>query len=164
MYVEPFTLFHLWFNSSGCRCILEYFRVVNWQKLFNSNLVRLLCMWMCMYKHTYLHTLVLIAGTPHHRLCWAQMDKIKAVVMNRELKYYQWAEAFAFVELMKASLPPQILNLTQALRDRKTPVQLVQMPCVVVERSQGGGQGRIVHLSNSFTQTVHCRKPFFSSW
>ncbi|XP_065763479.1 phosphatidylinositol 4-kinase type 2-beta isoform X2 [Muntiacus reevesi] len=58
----------------------------------------------------------------------------------------------------------QILNLTQALRDRKTPVQLVQMPCVVVERSQGGGQGRIVHLSNSFTQTVHCRKPFFSSW
>ncbi|XP_027400002.1 phosphatidylinositol 4-kinase type 2-beta isoform X3 [Bos indicus x Bos taurus] len=58
----------------------------------------------------------------------------------------------------------QILNLTQALRDRKTPVQLVQMPCVVVERSQGGGQGRIIQLSNSFTQTVHCRKPFFSSW
>nr|XP_020753264.1 phosphatidylinositol 4-kinase type 2-beta isoform X3 [Odocoileus virginianus texanus] len=58
----------------------------------------------------------------------------------------------------------QILNLTQALRDRKSPVQLVQMPCVVVERSQGGGQGRVVHLSNSFTQTVHCRKPFFSSW
>ncbi|XP_024601324.1 phosphatidylinositol 4-kinase type 2-beta [Neophocaena asiaeorientalis asiaeorientalis] len=58
----------------------------------------------------------------------------------------------------------QILNLTQALRDRRSPVQLVQMPCVIVERSQGGGQGRIVHLSNSFTQTVHCRKPFFSSW
>nr|XP_045378654.1 phosphatidylinositol 4-kinase type 2-beta [Camelus bactrianus] len=58
----------------------------------------------------------------------------------------------------------QILNLTQALRDGKSPVQLVQMPCVIVERSQGGSQGRIVHLSNSFTQTVHCRKPFFSSW
>ncbi|XP_058921937.2 phosphatidylinositol 4-kinase type 2-beta isoform X2 [Kogia breviceps] len=58
----------------------------------------------------------------------------------------------------------QILNLTQALKDRRSPVQLVQMPCVIVERSQGGGQGRIVHLSNSFTQTVHCRKPFFSSW
>lgn len=57
----------------------------------------------------------------------------------------------------------QILNLTQALRDGKSPVQLVQMPCVVVERSHGG-QGRIVHLSSSFTQTVHCRKPFFSSW
>ncbi|XP_054996587.1 phosphatidylinositol 4-kinase type 2-beta [Sorex araneus] len=58
----------------------------------------------------------------------------------------------------------QILNLTQALRDGKSPVQLVQMPCVVVERSKGGGQGRVVHLSGSFTQTVHCRKPFFSSW
>ncbi|XP_073093873.1 phosphatidylinositol 4-kinase type 2-beta isoform X3 [Manis javanica] len=58
----------------------------------------------------------------------------------------------------------QILNLTQALRDEKSPVQLVQMPCVIVERSKGGSQGRIVHLSNSFTQTVHCRKPFFSSW
>ncbi|XP_071073254.1 phosphatidylinositol 4-kinase type 2-beta isoform X2 [Dasypus novemcinctus] len=58
----------------------------------------------------------------------------------------------------------QILNLTQALRDGKSPVQLVQMPCVIVERSQGGSQGRIVHLSNAFTQTVHCRKPFFTSW
>lgn len=58
----------------------------------------------------------------------------------------------------------QILNLTQALRDGKSPVQLVQMPCVIVERSRGGSQGRIVHLSNSFTQTFHCRKPFFSSW
>ncbi|XP_040821784.1 phosphatidylinositol 4-kinase type 2-beta isoform X3 [Ochotona curzoniae] len=58
----------------------------------------------------------------------------------------------------------QILNLTQALKDGKSPVQLVQMPCVIVERSTGGSQGRIVHLGSSFTQTVHCRKPFFSSW
>ncbi|XP_008835555.1 phosphatidylinositol 4-kinase type 2-beta [Nannospalax galili] len=58
----------------------------------------------------------------------------------------------------------QILNLTQALRDGKSPMQLVQMPCVIVERSTSGGQGRIVHLGSSFTQTVHCRKPFFSSW
>ncbi|XP_075400587.1 phosphatidylinositol 4-kinase type 2-beta isoform X1 [Tenrec ecaudatus] len=58
----------------------------------------------------------------------------------------------------------QILNLTQALRDGKSPLQLVQMPRVIVERSKGGGQGRIVHLGNSFTQTVHCRKPFFTSW
>ena len=28
----------------------------------------------------------------------------------------------------------QILNLTQALKDRKSPVQLVQMPAVLVER------------------------------
>ncbi|KAM4710350.1 phosphatidylinositol 4-kinase type 2-beta [Discoglossus pictus] len=58
----------------------------------------------------------------------------------------------------------QILNLTQALKDEKTPIQLVQMPRVVVERSRSGSQGRIVHLSNAFTQTFHCRKPFFSSW
>lgn len=58
----------------------------------------------------------------------------------------------------------QILNLTQALRDGKSPVQLVQMPCVIVECSKTGGQGRVVHLGSSFTQTVHCRKPFFSSW
>uniref|UniRef100_F6WD84 Phosphatidylinositol 4-kinase type 2 n=1 Tax=Ornithorhynchus anatinus TaxID=9258 RepID=F6WD84_ORNAN len=60
----------------------------------------------------------------------------------------------------------QILNLTQALKDGKSPIQLVQMPRVIVERSQSGSQGRIVQLSNSnaFTQTVHCRKPFFSSW
>ncbi|XP_027692441.1 phosphatidylinositol 4-kinase type 2-beta [Vombatus ursinus] len=58
----------------------------------------------------------------------------------------------------------QILNLTQALKDGKSPLQLVQMPRVIVERSQSGSQGRIVHLNNSFTQTVNCRKPFFSSW
>lgn len=28
----------------------------------------------------------------------------------------------------------QVLNLTQALRDAKSPVQLVQMPAVIVER------------------------------
>ncbi|XP_066240727.1 phosphatidylinositol 4-kinase type 2-beta [Saccopteryx leptura] len=58
----------------------------------------------------------------------------------------------------------QILNLTQALRDGKSPLQLVQMPCVVVEQSRGRAQGCVVHLNSSFTQTFHCRKPFFSSW
>ncbi|KAG8134806.1 hypothetical protein E2320_007893 [Naja naja] len=58
----------------------------------------------------------------------------------------------------------QILNLTQALKDERSPLQLVQMPRVIVERSHGGTQGRIVHLSNAFTQTFHSRKPFFSSW
>ncbi|XP_032542940.1 LOW QUALITY PROTEIN: phosphatidylinositol 4-kinase type 2-beta [Chiroxiphia lanceolata] len=58
----------------------------------------------------------------------------------------------------------QILNLTQALKDEKSPIQLVQMPRVIIERSSTGSQGRIVHLSNAFTQTFHSRKPFFSSW
>lgn len=58
----------------------------------------------------------------------------------------------------------QVLNLTQALKDGKSPIQLVQMPRVVVERSRSGGQGRVVTLGNAFTQTFHCKRPFFSSW
>ncbi|MEQ2206468.1 hypothetical protein XENOCAPTIV_029708 [Xenoophorus captivus] len=52
----------------------------------------------------------------------------------------------------------------QALKDGKSPIQLVQMPRVVVERSSSGGQGRVVTLGNAFTQTFHCKRPFFSSW
>ncbi|XP_078725369.1 phosphatidylinositol 4-kinase type 2-beta isoform X1 [Lampetra fluviatilis] len=63
----------------------------------------------------------------------------------------------------------QILNLTQALRDGRSPLQLVGMPCVLIERSAGsagGGTGgsRIRTLSDAFTQTFNSRKPFFSSW
>ncbi|XP_056399374.1 phosphatidylinositol 4-kinase type 2-beta [Hyla sarda] len=67
-------------------------------------------------------------------------------------------------EKQMSVLRGQILNLTQALKDEKSPIQLVQMPKVVVERSRSGSQGRIIHLSNAFTQTFHCRKPFFTSW
>lgn len=56
-----------------------------------------------------------------------------------------------------------MLNLIQALKDGKSPIQLVQMPRVVVER-RSGGQGRVVTLGNAFTQTFHCKQPFFSSW
>nr|CAH7728168.1 unnamed protein product [Callosobruchus chinensis] len=50
----------------------------------------------------------------------------------------------------------QILNLTQALKDGKSPVQLVQMPAVVVEKSQ--------HTSRffNFTQRFQDKSPFFS--
>ncbi|XP_035281564.1 phosphatidylinositol 4-kinase type 2-beta-like [Anguilla anguilla] len=58
----------------------------------------------------------------------------------------------------------QILNLTQALKDGRSPIQLVQMPRVVVERSHGGSQGRVVQLGSTFTQTFHYKMPFFSSW
>ncbi|KAG1657352.1 Ectonucleoside triphosphate diphosphohydrolase 4 [Nymphon striatum] len=46
----------------------------------------------------------------------------------------------------------QILNLTQALKDGKSPVQLVQMPAVIVERSKGS-RGKIRSFSDSFTQS-----------
>ncbi|KAJ3614065.1 hypothetical protein NHX12_017642 [Muraenolepis orangiensis] len=58
----------------------------------------------------------------------------------------------------------QVLNLSQALKDGKSPIQLVQMPRVVVERSRSGAHGRVVTMSNAFTQTFHCKRPFFTSW
>ncbi|KAF4071724.1 hypothetical protein AMELA_G00276650 [Ameiurus melas] len=70
----------------------------------------------------------------------------------------------AMFEKQMSVMRGQILNLTQALKDGKSPLQLVQMPRVVVERSRGGGQGRVVQLGNAFTQTFHCKRPFFTSW
>lgn len=71
----------------------------------------------------------------------------------------------------------QILNLTQALRDGKSPVQLVQMPAVVVERYANvclikrynyvylflflTVQAAVVF---SFTQRFQNKSPFFSWW
>ena len=58
----------------------------------------------------------------------------------------------------------QILNLTQAVKDGKSPVQLVQMPVVVVERGRkvyGKGRSRTTS-SETFTQTFGKRAPFFS--
>lgn len=58
----------------------------------------------------------------------------------------------------------QILNLTQALRDGKSPVQLVQMPAVIVERSKGrvGTTARFRSFSDTFTQSFQEKSPFFS--
>jgi len=59
----------------------------------------------------------------------------------------------------------QILNLTQALKDGKSPVQLVQLPVVTVERSSGGfGSDRVRSLSDGdrFTQSFQKNLPFFS--
>lgn len=55
----------------------------------------------------------------------------------------------------------QILNLNQALRDKKTPAQLVQMPPVYVQRRRldsdmKDGRGQ------SFVQSFHDKIPFFS--
>ncbi|XP_063697822.1 phosphatidylinositol 4-kinase type 2-alpha [Culicoides brevitarsis] len=53
----------------------------------------------------------------------------------------------------------QILNLTQALKDGKSPVQLVQMPAVIVERSRINPGS---HVLNSLTQRFQNKSPFFS--
>ncbi|XP_067937724.1 phosphatidylinositol 4-kinase type 2-alpha-like isoform X2 [Watersipora subatra] len=60
----------------------------------------------------------------------------------------------------------QILNLTQALREGKSPLQLVQMPVVTVERSKkkyGRSHNRERTTSGevTFTQSF-ARRPFFS--
>ncbi|XP_040217187.1 phosphatidylinositol 4-kinase type 2-alpha isoform X1 [Rana temporaria] len=54
----------------------------------------------------------------------------------------------------------QILNLTQALKDGKSPLQLVQMPPVIVETARSHQKS----TSESYTQSFQSRKPFFSWW
>jgi len=58
----------------------------------------------------------------------------------------------------------QILNLSQALKDGKSPLQLVQMPNVFVERSRGhvGTSDKFRHFGNTFTQRFQKKAPFFS--
>lgn len=58
----------------------------------------------------------------------------------------------------------QILNLSQALKDGKSPLQLVQMPNVFVERSRGhvGTTEKFKNFSTTFTQRFQKKAPFFS--
>jgi len=55
----------------------------------------------------------------------------------------------------------QILNLNQALRDNKTPAQLVQMPPVYVQRRRNNSEMRDGR-GHSFVQSFHDKIPFFS--
>ncbi|XP_016050506.1 phosphatidylinositol 4-kinase type 2-alpha isoform X2 [Erinaceus europaeus] len=54
----------------------------------------------------------------------------------------------------------QILNLTQALKDNKSPLHLVQMPPVIVETARSHQRS----ANESYTQSFQSRKPFFSWW
>nr|XP_027204047.1 phosphatidylinositol 4-kinase type 2-beta-like [Dermatophagoides pteronyssinus] len=59
----------------------------------------------------------------------------------------------------------QILNLTQALKDQKTPQQLIQMPAIIMEKSRmpnAGGKGRLRTMKDNFTQSFQRKTPFFS--
>uniref|UniRef100_A0A3Q3J937 Phosphatidylinositol 4-kinase type 2 n=1 Tax=Monopterus albus TaxID=43700 RepID=A0A3Q3J937_MONAL len=53
----------------------------------------------------------------------------------------------------------QVLNLCQALKDGKTPLQLVQMPPVIVETARAPQRA-----NESYTQSFQSRKPFFTRW
>ncbi|CAH1183173.1 unnamed protein product [Phaedon cochleariae] len=63
-----------------------------------------------------------------------------------------------YYERQMSVMRGQILNLTQALKDSKSPVQLVQMPAVVVEKSQSQHTSRFFN----FTQRFQDKSPFFS--
>lgn len=67
-------------------------------------------------------------------------------------------------EKQMSVLRGQILNLSQALKDGKSPLQLVQMPSVFVERSRGhiGTSEKFRNFSNTFTQRFQKKAPFFS--
>ncbi|TSK18072.1 Phosphatidylinositol 4-kinase type 2-alpha [Bagarius yarrelli] len=54
----------------------------------------------------------------------------------------------------------QILNLTQALKDGKSPLQLVQMPPVIVETARAPQRTN----TESYTQSFQSRRPFFTWW
>lgn len=76
----------------------------------------------------------------------------------------------------------QILNLVQALKDNKTPLQLVQMPCVTVELTKLKHDKSHQHSAHSgrrnsttsrerhdsenvhFKQSFSSRAPLFSCW
>lgn len=60
--------------------------------------------------------------------------------------------------------PFQILNLCQALRDNKSPLQLVQMPLITVEKNkqEPTATDRVRHHMDNFTQSFQKRAPFFS--
>ncbi|KAF7994790.1 hypothetical protein HCN44_004262 [Aphidius gifuensis] len=57
----------------------------------------------------------------------------------------------------------QILNLQQALKDSKSPVQLVQMPAVIVEKAKRDSDTpKLFSFSDTFTQRFQNKSPFFS--
>jgi phosphatidylinositol 4-kinase type 2 len=53
----------------------------------------------------------------------------------------------------------QILNLCQALKDNKTPLQLVQMPCVLVERTKFKYDKHSIDSLLQRRSATHTRRP-----
>ena len=66
-------------------------------------------------------------------------------------------------ERQMSVLRGQILNLTQVLKEGKTPFQLVQMPPILVERKASASQrGRLRSMTDTFTQSFQKSAPFFT--
>ena len=65
-------------------------------------------------------------------------------------------------ERQMSVLRGQILNLSQALKEGKTPFQLVQMPPILVERRSSSSRGRLRSMTDTFTQSFQKSAPFFT--
>ena len=117
---------------------------------------------------------------------WFKSLQTFLIVISRIFLLFQTDKGFDrhLFEKQMSVMRGQILNLTQALKDAKSPLQLVQMPVVVVERyllcyllqclkvsricsfsrSSGrvGTTERFRHFSDTFTQRFQSKAPFFS--
>ena len=64
------------------------------------------------------------------------MDESVGLKIIADLIFFQTDKGFDrhLYERQMSVMRGQILNLTQALKDAKSPLQLVQMPVVIVER------------------------------
>ncbi|CAG5929076.1 unnamed protein product [Menidia menidia] len=66
----------------------------------------------------------------------------------------------SFTQELSVTWAVEILNLCQSLKDGKTPLQLVQMPPVIVETARAPQRAN----SESYTQSFQSRRPFFTWW
>jgi len=67
------------------------------------------------------------------------------------------------VHVTVAGCTVKVLNLTQALENDKSPLQLVQMPVITLEtRKKSFGRSRSRTESDDLTQSFTTRSPFFS--
>ena len=90
---------------------------------------------------------------------------IYAIVFNKKLFMFFWNFLYELFfkksRILLSIFFSQILNLTQALKDKKTPAQLVQMPPVYVQRRRTASDVRDGR-GHSFVQSFHDKIPFFS--
>ena len=86
---------------------------------------------------------------------------IALVVFNKIPPCFQHDKGFDknLFEKQASVLRGQILNLCQALEDRRSPLQLVQMPLLRIERRSDGHSSK----KSAFIQRFQDKYPFFSS-
>ncbi|PWA16946.1 hypothetical protein CCH79_00012665 [Gambusia affinis] len=89
---------------------------------------------------------------------WLSQAKVAFSMEIKELKDpgFDRGQFHKQVSVMRG----QILNICQAMKDGKSPLQLVQMPPVIVETARAPQRAN----SESYTQSFQSRRPFFTWW